>query len=136
MLQWPNTGLPQDTSVASTGLSLALIGVIVLSSIAEPAAAAEQGSQHTHVTSLFDVAEGEEFWSNVARYGRFFVTVMLGTVNVMLRPFGRLFKNPITGAVGIVGAVGAFYFIKFTVEAMLGVQEPLNYTPGTFYDAY
>lgn len=91
---------------------------------------------HAHaVSTQFDLAEGDEFWSNVVRYMRFFVTVMLGTANVMIRPFVGLFKNPITGILGSVGAVGAFFFVKFTIEAMLGIQEPGG-AAGPFYDVY
>ena len=78
-----------------------------------------------------DLAEGQEFWGNVARYGRYFVTVMLGTGYVMVRPLLGLFKNPLTGALAVVAIGGAAYGVKVTLEAMLGISEPFDYLPPT-----
>jgi Protein of unknown function (DUF751) len=42
-----------------------------------------------------DLAAGgeEDFWGNVGAYIRFFVTVMLGTVNVVSQPFRKVTKS-------------------------------------------
>ena len=71
-----------------------------------------------------------DFLSNVARYGRFFVTVMLGTVSVMTRPFTNMLKNPVSGVLAIVGLVGGVVLMKITLEAMLGMSEAQDYVPG------
>lgn len=98
------------------------------SSIDAASAADLQNMDSSSFNSLMDVAEGQEFWSNMARYGRFFITVMLGTGTVMVRPFAQFFKNPIS-AVLFMGFLSAFiYFIKFTIEAMVGLSEPVVYT--------
>jgi hypothetical protein len=91
-------------------------------------------SPEGHAQHLYQVAEGgQEFWSNVARYGRYFVTVMLGTGYVMLRPLAGAFKNPVSAILAIAAIVGGGYFVKFTLEAMLGLaNEPFEYVQGNF----
>lgn len=63
-----------------------------------------------------------EFFENVSRYPRYFITFTLGifySVYEWLRP---LFKNPVT-AVALVGIlVGGFAFLYFTLKAMLGLS--------------
>lgn len=110
------------------GLAVALIA---LSLSTEPAAAAD-GMQHQHsIQPVMDLAEGEEFWSNVARYSRYFVTVMLGTGYVMVQPLIAAFKRPVTAVLAIVGIGGGFLALRFVLNAMLGVQEPFDYEPGS-----
>ena len=58
---------------------LSVLGLVLALQFVEPALA--------HQGPMADLSEGgPEFWSNVLRYGRYFVTVMLGTGYVMLRP--------------------------------------------------
>lgn len=80
-----------------------------------------------HLSPLADLAEGEEFWSNVGRYARYFLTVMLGTGYAMTRPIVALFKRPVTALLAVVGIAGTVYFVKFTLDAMLGISEPVSY---------
>ena len=79
---------------------------------------------------LMDLSE-EPLLANIARYARYFVTVMLGTGYVMLRPFQGLLKNPITAVLGVGGLVAFAFLIKYTVELMLGL-EVYEYDPETF----
>ncbi len=82
---------------------------------------------------VLQLAEGQEFWGNIARYGRYFVTVMLGTGYVMMRPFAAAFKNPVSAILAIAAVAGAVIGTKVTLEAMLGVtEEPFNYVQGQF----
>lgn len=117
---------------AGVQLTLGLaVALIALSLSAEPAAAAD-GMQHQHsIQPVMDLAEGEEFWSNVARYSRYFVTVMLGTGYVMVQPLIAAFKRPVTAVLAIVGIGGGFLALRFVLNAMLGVQEPFDYEPGS-----
>lgn len=111
------------------GLAVALVALGLSSS--EPAAAADGLQQHSHsIQPVMDLAEGEEFWSNVARYSRYFVTVMLGTGYVMVQPLLAAFKRPVTAVLAIVGLGGGFLVLKFVLSAMLGVQEAFDYEPG------
>jgi hypothetical protein len=122
-------------AIVSSGSALALAALVMLLAPAEPASADALHSTAAttaavHASPLFDVAEGEEFWGNVAKYGRYFVTVMLGTGYVMVQPLVAAFKRPVTAIVAIVGIGGAAVLLKFTLDAMLGIQEPFAYEPG------
>ncbi|MEC4803429.1 MAG: DUF751 family protein [Jaaginema sp. PMC 1079.18] len=63
----------------------------------------------------------EEFFQNVSRYPRYFITFTLGifySIYEWLRP---LLKNPVT-AIALVGfLIGGFLFLYFTLKAMLGI---------------
>jgi hypothetical protein len=127
-------------AIASSGTVLALAALIVLLAPVEPASAEALHSTAAASTAaaaagvpaspMFDLAEGEEFWGNVAKYGRYFVTVMLGTGYTMVQPIAKSFKKPLTAIVAIVGIGGGAVLLKFTLDAMLGIQEPFAYEPG------
>lgn len=109
---------------------MALLALSSLSS-SEPAAAATDLQHHqSSIQPILDLAEGEEFWGNVAKYGRYFVTVMLGTGYVMVQPVIAAFKRPVTAVAAIVGIGGGFVLLRFVLNAMLGVQEPFAYESG------
>jgi hypothetical protein len=119
--------------IASSGTVLALAALVALLAPVEPASADALHSTAAGVPAsvpMFDLAEGEEFWGNVAKYGRYFVTVMLGTGYVMVQPLVAAFKRPVTAIVAIVGIGGGAVLLKFTLDAMLGIQEPFAYEPG------
>lgn len=122
----PQTSKQIQAPLAGAALPLIALGLLAA---AEPSFAADAH----HVNSpIYDLAEGQEFWGNVARYARYFVTVMLGTGYVMLRPLAGMFKNPISAILAIGGLVGGAYFMKFTLEAMLGMAEPFEYVEAGF----
>lgn len=118
----------------------------MLAALALAVALAAPEAAHAHGHSLDDAAHalapqyelaGEEsFLTNVARYGRYFVTVMLGTGVVMLRPLAGMFKNPVTGILAVAGLVGGAVFLKFTLELMLGMTDAgpmgFEYVQGNF----
>lgn len=62
-----------------------------------------------------------DFLDNVGRYPRYMISLILGIFFAFftwLRPF---FKNPVT-AVALVGILaGGFFFLFFTLRAMLGL---------------
>eukprot|EP00879_Flechtneria_rotunda_P005034 GHRR01005310.1.p1 GENE.GHRR01005310.1~~GHRR01005310.1.p1 ORF type:complete len:205 (+),score=52.55 GHRR01005310.1:218-832(+) len=107
---------------------LAVAWLLLLAIPAGPAAADSLQQHGPH--ALYDLAEGEEFWGNVAKYGRYFVTVLLGTGYVMVQPVVAAFKRPVTAVVAIVALVGGSILLKLTLDAMLGIQEPFAYEPG------
>ncbi|KAG1671290.1 hypothetical protein FOA52_010862 [Chlamydomonas sp. UWO 241] len=114
-----------------TAAALVAFGLLAM---AEPAMAlphadhlASDGAQRV----LGDLAEGEEpLLSNVARYGRYFVTVMLGTGYVMARPVVAMFKNPVSGILALIAIGVSVVGTKVTIEAMLGMSN----IPATPYD--
>lgn len=79
--------------------------------------------------NIFDLANDTPIWENLVRYAQYFFSIMLGTAYVMLKPFAQLLKNPLTGILLIAGVIGLGFFIKTTVNAMLGVEELFEYNP-------
>lgn len=72
---------------------------------------------------VFRVAENEDFWANMARYGRFFFSVIVGTVYTALKPLSQLLKRPVTAAVIIGVAVLIYFFVSSTLQGMLGLSD-------------
>ncbi|MEM9483082.1 MAG: DUF751 family protein [Cyanobacteria bacterium P01_F01_bin.116] len=63
----------------------------------------------------------QEFFTNVSRYPRYFITFTLGVLYSAVKPLLPLFENRIT-AIALVGAVIAgFMFLSFTLKAMMGM---------------
>jgi hypothetical protein len=86
---------------------------------------ASEVTQALSQSPLFDISAAEPpILENIVRYAQWFVSIMLGTGYVMLRPFALLLKKPVTGVLVIGLAVGLFYFVNFTVNAMLGNTDP------------
>jgi uncharacterized membrane protein len=64
----------------------------------------------------------QDFFTNISRYPRFLLGLVLGVFLAFLSIFQPFLKNPIT-AVALVGlAIGSFVFLYFTLEAMLGLN--------------
>lgn len=111
-------------SFLATAAGLGL-GSLLLLTVADSALASELGTaaQQSHgYHPIADIASQEEFWSNMARYGRFFVSVMVGTGYVMLKPFAEALKRPVTAVFVLVGLVALYFFVSFTVRG----AEPLS----------
>jgi hypothetical protein len=63
----------------------------------------------------------KDFWENVSRYPRFFVTIILGIFFFLFERLKPLFSRPIT-AIALMGIlIAGFFFIAFTLRAMLGL---------------
>jgi hypothetical protein len=62
----------------------------------------------------------QDFFRNVSRYPRFFITMLLGVFWNLVQPMVSLFKRPVT-AIALVGVLlGGLSFVGLTVRAMLG----------------
>jgi hypothetical protein len=107
----------QGTALPPAGL-VAAMAVLCWFASSDPASADPQ-----HHGPLYDLAEDEDFLANVVRYGRYFVTVMLGTGYVMVKPLLNAFKRPVTTVLAIVAIVGITIGVKITLESMLGITE-------------
>ena len=83
------------------------------------------GAQVPHYVNIAmgDMGENEDFWANVVRYGRYFVTVMLGTGYIMVKPLVELLKKPTTAIAVISFTIFTLWFVRFTVNAMLGLDD-------------
>lgn len=106
---------------------VAIAALVLYLAPTQPAIAADAAQHHQQ---LYTIAEGEDFWTNVARYARYFVTVLLGTGYVMVKPVLEAFKRPVSAVFALVAIVGGAVLLKVTLNAMLGIDEPFNYEPG------
>jgi len=62
------------------------------------------------------------FWDNISRYGRYFITTLLGIFLNSFAPLLPLFKRPTT-LIAIIGfLVGGIFFVTLTLRAMLGLS--------------
>ncbi|ACK70302.1 protein of unknown function DUF751 [Gloeothece citriformis PCC 7424] len=62
-----------------------------------------------------------DFFDNISRYPRYFITIILGIFFAFFEWIKPLFKNPLT-AIAVVGIfIGGFVFLFFTLRAMLGL---------------
>ncbi|KAL4429615.1 hypothetical protein ABPG77_008664 [Micractinium sp. CCAP 211/92] len=105
----------------------------LLFGVAEPALAALP--QHAGEAAptlapqlVADLAENEDFWGNVLRYISYFFSVLLGTVYIAVRPLLELLKRPTTAVLVVAGLGALVFFVSFTVQAMLGINDPVDYT--------
>ncbi len=64
----------------------------------------------------------QEFFANVSRYPRYFITVVLGIFFVLFERLRPLLKNPLTATALIGLLLGLFAFLYFTLRAMLGLN--------------
>ena len=55
-----------------------------------------------------------DFWNNIARYPRFFISSLIGLILVILAPFKNLFKVPKLRLILIFGFL-AFIFLLYTI---------------------
>jgi Protein of unknown function (DUF751) len=63
----------------------------------------------------------QDFWNNISRYPRFFVTITLGVLLTLISPLLPLYKRPST-AIATTGLIlAALAFIALTLRAMLGL---------------
>jgi uncharacterized protein YqhQ len=63
----------------------------------------------------------KEFWENVFRYPRYFIAIILGIFFFLFEQIKPLLKRPVT-AIALIGILtGGFFFILFTLRAMLGL---------------
>lgn len=64
----------------------------------------------------------QEFFNNISRYPRFFITFTLGIFFALFELLKPLFQKPVT-AIALIGFfVGGALFISFTLQAMLGIS--------------
>ena len=55
-----------------------------------------------------------DFWNNISRYPRFFISSLIGLILIIIAPFRNLFKIPrlrIVATIVILLGIGGFYII-------------------------
>ncbi|MBE9168245.1 DUF751 family protein [Pleurocapsales cyanobacterium LEGE 06147] len=63
-----------------------------------------------------------DFFDNVSRYPRYFITIILGIFFALFERLRPLLKNPLTATALIGLLLGLFAFFYFTLRAMLGLN--------------
>jgi len=64
----------------------------------------------------------QEFFNNISRYPRFFITFTLGIFFALFELLKPLLQKPVT-AIALVGFfIAGALFISFTLQAMLGLS--------------
>jgi hypothetical protein len=62
-----------------------------------------------------------DFWNNISRYPRFFISSVAGLILVILAPFKNLFKIKklrIFVIIGLILFIGILYFILFNMAGL------------------
>lgn len=123
----------RDTTVEHKTVGTSVLATLFLFTLAWPAGS-QAAAQHLHQPEAFQLATGDsDFWVNVSRYGRYFITVLLGTAYITVKPLIQLLKRPKTAIAVILGLVALYLFVSTTVQGMLGVSNPLEYQPSGFF---
>ena len=61
------------------------------------------------------------FWTNITRYPRFFISSMVGLILVILTPIRNLFKIPKLRWLLILGSLVFILSLYFTIRSMLAL---------------
>mmetsp|Transcript_15971 Transcript_15971/g.47988 ORF Transcript_15971/g.47988 Transcript_15971/m.47988 type:complete len:234 (-) Transcript_15971:382-1083(-) len=117
-------------AVSSPSLCTSLVFLGVLAALAAQGGAAHAAdsadsvmTHHHSAQAVFgDLASEEDFWGNVGAYMRFFFTVMLGSANIITKPFREAAKSPVSTALVVLLLVGLVIFMSSVVKLMMGVN--------------
>ena len=62
-----------------------------------------------------------DFWNNISRYPRFFISSLAGLILVILSPFKNLFKIPKFRLVLIIGFLAFIILLYLIIQNMTGL---------------
>jgi hypothetical protein len=62
-----------------------------------------------------------DFWNNVSRYPRFFISSLIGLILTIISPFRNLFKIPRFRIILIISIFLLIDLFSFIVKTMLGL---------------
>jgi hypothetical protein len=62
-----------------------------------------------------------DFWNNISRYPRFFISSLIGLILIIVAPFRNLFKIPRLRVIGIIGLVVVFGLLYIILQKMVGL---------------
>ena len=127
----------KHVTASYTTVGTSLLATLFLLTSAWPAES-QAAVQHLHNPEAFQLATGDsDFWVNVSRYGRYFITVLLGTAYITVKPILQLLKRPKTAIAVVLGLLALYFFVSTTVQANIVVTNPLEYHPtGLLPDNY
>ena len=61
------------------------------------------------------------FWENIARYPRFFISAMLGLLLILISPFQKLLRTTVGKIIFGVSIIGIGCFISIMLKNMLDI---------------
>lgn len=61
------------------------------------------------------------FWTNILRYPRFFISSLVGLILIIITPFRNLFKIPKLRIILILGLISTLGLLCFILINMLGI---------------
>jgi hypothetical protein len=62
-----------------------------------------------------------DFWNNISRYPRFFISSLIGLILIILAPFRNLFKIPRLRLIGISGLMIILGLLYIVLQKMVGL---------------
>jgi hypothetical protein len=62
-----------------------------------------------------------DFWNNISRYPRFFISSLVGLILIIIAPVRNLFKIPRFRLLGIVSIFGIFGILYVILQKMVGL---------------
>jgi hypothetical protein len=62
-----------------------------------------------------------DFWNNIFRYPRFFISSLVGLILVILTPFRNLFKVPKLRIIVIISFFLLILLLYITIKNMIGI---------------
>ena len=62
-----------------------------------------------------------DFWTNISRYPRFFISSVIGLALIIITPFRNLFKIPKLRIFVILFIIGLIGFLYFVLKSMVGL---------------
>jgi hypothetical protein len=64
----------------------------------------------------------KDFFINVLRYFKYFITIVLGIATFAISPLIPLMKRPTTAIIVIIAAISAFIGVTLVLRGMLGLD--------------
>ena len=61
------------------------------------------------------------FWTNILRYPRFFISSLVGLILIIITPFRNLFKIPKLRIILILGLLSTLGLLCFIITNMVGI---------------
>ena len=62
-----------------------------------------------------------DFWTNISRYPRFFISSVIGLALIIITPFRNLFKIPKLRIFVILFIIGLIGFLYLVLKSMVGL---------------
>ena len=62
-----------------------------------------------------------DFWNNISRYPRFFISSVIGLALIIITPFRNLFKIPKLRIFVILFIIGLVGFLYLVLKSMVGL---------------